>query len=313
MFGGGGFAFGGGGPRRPRRAEDSVIPYNVTLEDLYNGRVAHFALEKNVVCPHCQGSGGKPGTSPKDCVTCGGKGRVLEQRQAGSGIIHQSIAECSQCHGEGKKYREKDCCKKCKGQRTVSAKAKLRLDIPRGGYDGQKLVFEGQGDQLPNTQPASIIFELKQKPHPSFQVFGLDLLTTVQLTLSEALLGFSRTVVTHLDGRHIQVSKARGDVVRPGQLDLVKGEGMMDQRYQDRRGDLYIKWEVEFPPGDWAKSVDADALLALIPPKRAGMPVDAETVTDEVRTQSADINNVRTPQRRTVADPAAWLKQGHAR
>ena len=144
-------------------------------------------------------------------------------------------------------------------------------------------------------------------------MFGLDLLTTVQLTLSEALLGFSRTVVTHLDGRHIQVSKARGDVVRPGQLDLVKGEGMMDQRYQDRRGDLYIKWEVEFPPGDWAKSVDADALLALIPPKRAGMPVDAETVTDEVRTQSADINNVRTPQRRTVADPAAWLKQGHAR
>jgi DnaJ homolog subfamily A member 2 len=59
-MGGGGSGEGGfggmGGPSgRPRRGEDSIIPYEVTLEDLYNGKTAHFNLEKNVVCGHCTG------------------------------------------------------------------------------------------------------------------------------------------------------------------------------------------------------------------------------------------------------------------
>src|ERR1700733_5247041 len=50
------FSAGGGAPRnRKRRGEDSVIPYEVTLEDLYNGKTAHFNLERNVICSHCEG------------------------------------------------------------------------------------------------------------------------------------------------------------------------------------------------------------------------------------------------------------------
>lgn len=54
-----GFSMGGGGSmpnlRRPRRGEDSIIPYDVTLEDLYNGKTAHFNIERNVVCGLCRG------------------------------------------------------------------------------------------------------------------------------------------------------------------------------------------------------------------------------------------------------------------
>lgn len=51
------FTTSGGAPRnhKPRRGEDSVIPYDVTLEDLYNGKTAHFNLERNVICAHCEG------------------------------------------------------------------------------------------------------------------------------------------------------------------------------------------------------------------------------------------------------------------
>ena len=251
------------GPRAPRRAQDSVIPYDVTLEDLYNGKTAHFSLEKNVVCSHCHGTGGKPGTVQKDCVTCGGKGRLLQQRHAGNGLISQTMATCSDCNGKGKKYREKDQCKKCRGRCVVGAKAKLRLDIPRGGYDEQRIVFEGEGDQLPDTKPASIIFELHQKPHSTFQVRNLDLFANVTITLSEALTGFSRTILTHLDGRHIHVTQKRGQVIRPGQVDVIRGEGMMDQRYYDRKGDLFIQWNIDFPTNEWASSVDAKVRACL--------------------------------------------------
>ena len=302
MFGASSF---GMGPRPPRRAQDSVIPYEVSLEDMYNGRTAHFSLEKNVVCGHCNGSGGKPGAVLKDCVTCGGKGRYLQQRHAGNGLISQTMATCTDCEGRGKKYREKDQCKRCRGKRVVGAKAKLRLDIPRGAYDGQRIDFEGEGDQLPDTQPASIIFELKQKPHDTFQVKQLDLLATVRVTLSEALLGFSRTVLTHLDHRHIHITRKQGQVIRPGQVDIVRGEGMVDQRYRDHKGDLFLQWDIEFPTEAWASSVDAKALEALLPPKR---PVLAppEDLLEEVTTAPGHLDDVRTIYSHTV-----WLAYRH--
>lgn len=64
MFGGGahfGFDFGHGpgfsfgGPQRRTKGEDSVIPYEVTLEDLYNGKSVKMNMEKEVVCSVCKG------------------------------------------------------------------------------------------------------------------------------------------------------------------------------------------------------------------------------------------------------------------
>lgn len=61
LFGGGvrfGFDFGMGsnGPRRrPRKGEDSIIPYEVTLQDLYNGKAVKMTMEREVVCSTCKG------------------------------------------------------------------------------------------------------------------------------------------------------------------------------------------------------------------------------------------------------------------
>ena len=52
-----GFDFGGPGSRGPRRTkgQDSNIPYEVTLEDLYNGKTVKMNMEKEVVCGVCKG------------------------------------------------------------------------------------------------------------------------------------------------------------------------------------------------------------------------------------------------------------------
>ena len=53
---GNGFSFNFmGGPGRPRKGQDSIIPYDVTLEDLYNGKSVKMNMEKEIVCTTCQG------------------------------------------------------------------------------------------------------------------------------------------------------------------------------------------------------------------------------------------------------------------
>lgn len=138
----------GGGPRRkPQKGENSVIDYDVSLKDLYLGRTAHFNVLRQVLCLTCSGSGGKPGTLPKQCVKCQGKGRCLRMRSMCNGMVAQSLVVCDECQGEGEKVRDKDKCKKCKGTKKIKERKKLELRIERGMVDGQTIVFKGQNDQ----------------------------------------------------------------------------------------------------------------------------------------------------------------------
>ncbi len=49
------FDLGGGASRRRTKGQDSIISYDVTLEDLYNGKAVKMNMEKDVVCGICKG------------------------------------------------------------------------------------------------------------------------------------------------------------------------------------------------------------------------------------------------------------------
>lgn len=57
FFGGGAtfFDFAGGPGPRKRKGEDTEIPYQVTLEDLYNGKSVKINMEKEIICGTCNG------------------------------------------------------------------------------------------------------------------------------------------------------------------------------------------------------------------------------------------------------------------
>lgn len=271
LFGNSGFSFTfGGGPRmsRPRRGEDSVIPYEVTLEDLYNGKHVKMNMEKEIVCGVCRGSGAKGNAKPKPCPKCEGKGWTFTTSSIGQSTYGQSRVLCTECEGVGEKLREKDRCKKCKGKKTVKEKKRQEIFVEKGMTDHQRIVLAGEGDQSPDAPAGDVIFVLKLQPHPAFERSGNDLLAKVQITLSEALLGFSRILLTHLDGRGIEVTSPPGKIIRPRDTIILRGEGMPHYKNQDLKGDLYVIFDVEFPDGNWATSVDQAALEKLLPPKR---------------------------------------------
>lgn len=113
--------------------------------------------------------------------------------------------------------------------------------------------------------PGDVIFVLQVQPHESFERSGNDLLTTVKVTLSEALLGFSRILVTHMDGRGIQVSSPPGKIIRPKDTIILRGEGMPVYKQSDEKGDMFVVLEVEMPTEQWLKTVDAEVHILLFP------------------------------------------------
>ena len=75
--------------------------------------------------------------------------------------------------------------------------------------DGQQIRFSGEGDQKPGVEPGDVVIVLDEKEHPVFRRNGTDLLMNMDLTLSEALCGFMKTVET-LDSRTLLIKQAPG-------------------------------------------------------------------------------------------------------
>ncbi|KAF8842070.1 DnaJ-domain-containing protein [Paxillus ammoniavirescens] len=294
FFGGGAtfFDFAGGPGPRKRKGEDTEIPYDVTLEDLYNGKSVKMNMEKEIICGSCSGSGTRGSAKAKECSHCEGKGWTFTQTQIAPSTYGTMRTKCSECNGSGSKIREKDRCKKCKGEKTVKEKTRQEIFIEKGMPDGYRIVLAGAGDQEPDVPPGDVIFRLKTAPHASLERSGSDLLATVKITLSEALLGFSRILITHLDGRGISVSSPPGKIVTPAQTIKLRGEGMPTFKNPDQKGDLYIVLEIEMPDAQWLQGVDQQALAKLLPPKKANIE-PAPAIIDEAPFEDADLEDVR--------------------
>ena len=146
---------------------------------------------------------------------------------------------------------------------------------------GDKIVLEGEADQAPDQEPGDIVFSIVEEDHPTFRRAGADLTATIDITLAESLTGFNRVVVKHLDGRGIEIShpKIKGEVMSPGQVLKVPGEGMTIQRSDDR-GDLYLVVNVKFPDEKWKPSPAVLEKLKEMLPK-PDPPIQADPI-DEV-------------------------------
>ncbi|SLM38326.1 domain protein [Lasallia pustulata] len=274
--------FGGGpGSRKPRKGGDEEQNYQVTLEELYKGKTAKFASTKNVVCSHCKGTGGKENAKPKQCGSCQGKGSKVGLRYVGTGIMAPEEVLCSACNGSGKVYKEKERCKRCKGARVTEAKKVLELRIPPGSKEGDRIVLEGEADQIPDQQPGDLVFNLVEIEHGTFRRAGADLSAQMDITLAEALCGFSRVVIKHLDGRGIKLNhrQSKGLVLKPGQVIKLAGEGMPHKK-SDMKGDLYLVVHVIFPEDGWLQDDSIVTKLQEILPK-SETSISADSV-DEV-------------------------------
>ncbi|TPX37585.1 hypothetical protein SmJEL517_g00472 [Synchytrium microbalum] len=289
LFGGGLFGGGGGGgrssrPSGPRRGKDMAHSLKVSLEDLYKGKTSKLALQKQVLCAKCDGKGGKEGAS-KTCGTCQGRGVRIVMRQIGP-MIQQMQQTCPECNGEGEIIKEKDRCKGCNGKKVIQDRKILEVFIDKGMQDGQRITFSGEGDQAPGVVPGDIIIVIEEKEHPKFKRKGDDLFFEAKIDLLTALAG-GQFAITHLDDRMLVVTILPGEVITPGAVKVINGEGMPAFKRPFDKGNLYVKFEIQFPKDRWVEE-DRLALLEQVLPPRDPLPPTNGAEVEEVMLSDID-------------------------
>ncbi|UHO39334.1 J domain-containing protein [Chryseobacterium capnotolerans] len=121
---------------------------------------------------------------------------------------------------------------------------KVRITIPAGVYDGQKIKLKGHGNPGMNGGPSGDLYITFNIPvDPNFERVGDDLKTKVIIDLYTAVLGGDVKVNT-LDG---SVNLKVKPETQSGMTVRLKGKGFPIYKKEGEHGDLFVTYEVKLP------------------------------------------------------------------
>jgi molecular chaperone DnaJ len=236
MFGraGGGRHRGGAGVG-PRRGDDLEATLTLDFIDAVRGITTTLYLTGDAQCSTCGGSGARPGTSPTRCPQCGGRG-VVEDNQG----FFSFSSPCPRCQGSGVVIEYP--CATCRGSGIEKRQREVKVRIPAGVSDGQRIRLKGRGSPGRNGGPAGdLLVECRVRPHPLFGRDGHHLTVRVPITFAEAALGADVEVPT-LDGPPVSLRLKPG--TQTGTRHRVKGKGIQTPKHT---GDLIVTTDVVVP------------------------------------------------------------------
>jgi molecular chaperone DnaJ len=228
----GGFGTGAAGPRRGGDLEAEV---HLAFEDAVRGATIGVQLTGAAPCSQCGGTGAAPGTLPKTCPQCGGSGsQAVDQGPFSFSQV------CPSCAGAGRIVEKP--CPRCGGGGAETRTREVKVRIPQGVADGQRVRVKGKGTPGQNGGPPGDLYvNVSVSPHPLFGRRGDDLLLRLPVTFSEATLGAEVRVPT-LDQPvtvRIPPGTPHGKTLR------VRGRGM--PKAGGGAGDLLVTVEVVVP------------------------------------------------------------------
>ncbi|MEC8460870.1 MAG: molecular chaperone DnaJ [Pseudomonadota bacterium] len=235
QFMGGQNPFGGRSKQKPR-GHDLSYRLDLTLEEAIKGVEKEIKFKANVKCDTCDGQGAENPNDVSTCTTCNGTGQVRIQQ----GFISLQQT-CHHCHGTGKTI--KNPCKTCHGKGHVHRQKTLKINIPKGIDEGNRVRMSGEGEFAgPGSIPGDLFVEIHIKPHDIFKRNGNDLHCEMPIQFADAALGNELTIPT-IDGK---VSIKIPPETQTGATFRLRGKGV--QGYgKNYAGDLICKVLVETP------------------------------------------------------------------
>lgn len=228
----------GGMRGKVRRGRDISIDIELTLKEAVFGEEKRVLITKISECDACSGSGAKANTELDKCSVCNGKGNIHENKRSILGTF-TTMRPCGVCHGKGTVPKEK--CSTCRGQGVLKKEEEITVVVPANVNDGEMIRMSGMGEAVPGGTPGDLYVKLHVESDPNFRREGHNIITTLSIKLSDAMLGKEYTVPS-LDG-DLSVKVPPG--ATPGEMLRVRGKGVL--KGADQRGDLLIEVSVKLP------------------------------------------------------------------
>src|SRR4051794_29475984 len=243
FFGQGGFDAAFGGTRMRGGAVqggDVALAVQISLGGAARGASVEGTYDATAPCDTCHGNGAEPRTPIVTCDKCRGAGQIQQVQRTPFGPMVRT-ALCDKCGGDGRIAEQP--CHTCSGRGMIAAQRRVKVDIPAGIDDGQRLRVTGRGHAGERGGPAGDLFVVvRVKEDERFIRDREDLVTVVDVAAPLAALGTTIQVPT-LDG-DVPLEVPAG--TQPGETIVMNGRGLPPLG-RGRTGDLRVVVNVVVP------------------------------------------------------------------
>ena len=241
LFGGLGDIFGASTRTREtsRKGQNITATVNLSFNDALNGVTTRVNVPVEEACGDCRGTGAAPGTSPRTCPECGGRG--VRSRDQGFFAFSEP---CARCRGEGTIVEKP--CPTCSGSGRLRKARQVTVRIPARAKDGMKIRVPGRGSAGEKGGPAGDLFVVTRvAEHPVFKRRGDDFVVEVPVSFVEAALG-AQIEVPRPGGGTVKLRLPAG--TQDGKQFRVRGAGAPKARSRSgERGDLIVRARLVVP------------------------------------------------------------------
>lgn len=189
------------------RAHKRHVPENITLNtnisfnDSVLGTKKNISFNRKIKCQSCNGQGQVK--LDNGCDKCQGRGQIAIKR--GSMVFIQT---CDKCYGKSSLEE----CSKCSGLGSLDTEASITVTIPGGVSDGNILRIAGMGNFIGQfmgaDQSSDVHLHINVELDPDLILDGADVISTIDVSLLEALTGCTKTVKTVLGDKNIYINPA---------------------------------------------------------------------------------------------------------
>lgn len=246
----------------PKRGSDLRYFLDITLEESYLGLSKDISFEAERDCSSCSGTGAKKGSSPESCSYCGGSGQLVQKQG-----FFSFATTCHHCDGTGQLIRNK--CSSCAGSGRETFNRKISVNVPAGISDGTQLRVTGEGDRGSKGGSSGDLYAvIRVKEDPNFYRDGLDLISQIEVSYLEAILGAEKIIPTFDGEKSVSIPSGTS----PGDILRLKKKGFPSLRSSSTRGDMKFFVKIEIPKSISSKEEKALREIA----KEKGIEVKAK-------------------------------------
>lgn len=198
--------------RQQVQLEHIEVNLTIDFKESVLGCKKDIKYMRNSKCQSCNGDGQIKVNN--GCKECNGRGQITKQQR---GMV--IVSTCPKCFGKSNVID----CSACQGEGSTKAETSVQVSVPAGVFDGSALRLQNMGHYAGTMMGfmeshTDVFCHITVLPEEGLAIEGKSVITTLPLTLLDALKGCQRKVKTIFGDREITIpptSRHKEEVIIP--------------------------------------------------------------------------------------------------